>query len=53
MSATETTAATLYDYHSARPIRPATPAELAASIEAERHNSAGVIDVDGRRCYVI
>lgn len=49
--------ATLYDYNTAEPIRPATNEELAASIEAaERDGGAGVILVDDqgdRRCYVV
>lgn len=43
----------LYDYDTAAAIRPATAAEEAASIEAARHDGGrGVIEVDGRRCYV-
>lgn len=42
----------LYDYDTAERIRPATADELAASIAAaERDGGAGVIEVDGRRCY--
>lgn len=48
-------AGTLYDYDTAEPIRPATADELAASSYAAEHKDAGqgVIDVDGRRCYVL
>ena len=42
----------LYDYDTAERIRPATADELAASIAAaERDGGAGVIEIDGRRCY--
>jgi hypothetical protein len=42
----------LYDYDTAERLRPATPEELAASLEAaERDGGAGVIDLDGRRVY--
>lgn len=44
---------TLYDYQTGEAIRPATAAELAASIEAAEHDGgAGVIIIDGRSCYV-
>lgn len=44
---------TLRDYQTGEAIRPATLAELAASIEATRDDGgAGVIVVDGRSCYV-
>jgi hypothetical protein len=55
---TETTTQTaltgyLMDYNTAEAIRPATDAELHASIDAAvRDGGAGVITVDGRRCYV-
>ena len=43
----------LTDYDTAEVIRPATAEERGASIEAAMHDGgAGVIDVDGRRCYV-
>jgi hypothetical protein len=45
--------ATLMDYDAAEPIREATPEEAEASrTQAERDSGAGVILVDGRRCYV-
>ena len=45
--------AKLHDYKTGEVIRDATPAELAESIEAEKHDGgAGVIVVDGRNCYV-
>lgn len=41
------------DHQTGEGIRPATPAELLASIEAESHDGgAGVIVIDGRRCFV-
>lgn len=44
--------ANLYDYRTADYIRPATAAELAASIEAaETDGGAGVIEIDGRSVY--
>ena len=44
----------LMDYATADYLRPATADELAASTDqAERDGGAGVIDVDGRPCYVI
>ena len=43
----------LMDYDTAEAIRPATVEERAESTEAAKHDGgAGVIDVDGRRCYV-
>jgi hypothetical protein len=43
----------LMDYNTAEAIRPATDAEQLASIDAAtRDGGAGVITVDGRRCYV-
>ena len=43
----------LTDYDTGEAIRPATAEERAASIRAAEHDGgAGVIDVDGRRCYV-
>lgn len=44
---------TLMTYDTAETLREATEAETAASIEAAKHDGgAGVIEVDGRRCYV-
>ena len=44
---------TLYDYQSGEEIRAATPQELSDSREqAKSDGGAGVIDVDGRSCYV-
>lgn len=46
--------AVLYDYATGEEIRNATAEELAASIDAAKHDGgAGVIEVDGRSCYVI
>lgn len=43
----------LIDYNTNETIRVATDAEHAASLAAaEIDGGAGVIDVDGRRCYV-
>jgi predicted nucleic acid-binding Zn-ribbon protein len=43
----------LYRHDDAVEIRNATPEELAASIEAAKHDGGvGVILVDGQRCYV-
>lgn len=43
----------LYRYEDAAPIRNATADELAASRRAEEHDGgAGVISIDGIRCYV-
>lgn len=47
-----TSSATLHDYKTGEVIRPATAAELAASIEAAKTDGgAGVIVVDGRSVY--
>lgn len=44
----------LMSYDDAEAIRPATHAEVLASIEAAKHDGgAGVILVDDRRCYVV
>ena len=44
---------TLHAYDTGEELRDATPAELAASVEAARHDGgAGVIEADGVRCYV-
>ena len=46
-------AATLHDYATGEALRPATAEELAASVAAaETDGGSGVIEVDGRRCYV-
>ena len=46
-------APTLHAYDTGEELRDATGEELAASVEAARHDGgAGVIRVDGRRCYV-
>lgn len=43
----------LYDYDTADVIRPATREEREASLAAaERDGGSGVIEVDGRSCYV-
>lgn len=45
---------TLHDYQTGEPIRIATVTEYNASIEAAQSDGgAGVIDVDGRSCYVV
>ena len=52
MNKTPATTASLHDYQTGEFIRPATTSELEESIEAAEHdNGAGVIDVNGRRCY--
>ena len=44
---------TLMDYYTAEDIRPATRDEYHESLDAaDDDGGAGVIDVDGRRCYV-
>ena len=44
---------TLCDYRTGEQIRPATLAELTASMSAAHHDGgAGVIELDGRSCYV-
>jgi hypothetical protein len=44
---------TLHAYDTGAELREATPAELAASVEAARHDGgAGIIEADGVRCYV-
>lgn len=46
--------ATLHNYDTGEAIREATTEELAESIEAAEHDGgAGVIEVDGVRCYVV
>lgn len=43
----------LYDYQTAEALRNATAEELAASVAAAEHDGgAGVIEADGRSCYV-
>ena len=43
----------LCDYDTADTLRPATAEEAIASAEAAEYDGGrGVIDVDGRRCYV-
>ena len=43
----------LCDYRTAETIRPATAEERAESLEAARYDGgAGVIEIDGRSCYV-
>ena len=43
----------LHDYQTGELIRAATPEEMSASVEAAEHDGgAGVIEVDGRSCYV-
>lgn len=50
---TTITSGTLMAYDTAETIREATSEETRASIEAaQRDGGAGVIEVDGRRCYV-
>ena len=50
---TMTPTPTLHRYEDGEELRDATPAELAESVEAARHDGgAGVIRVDGVRCYV-
>ena len=44
---------TLYDYSTGEELRPATAEEQAASEQAaETDGGHGVIEVDGRSCYV-
>ena len=44
---------TLHRYDTGEELRAATASELAESVEAARHDGgAGVIRVDGVRCYV-
>ena len=53
MKTSETNHGDLHDYTTGDYIRPATAAEQAASVtDAESDGGAGVIDVDGRACYV-
>lgn len=52
MNTSEISTATLIDYKTGDMIRPATSAELAASIEAAKTDGgSGVIVVDGVSCY--
>ena len=51
--ADEPAAPTLHRYEDGEELRDATGEELAESVEAARHDGgAGVIRVDGVRCYV-
>jgi hypothetical protein len=53
MTTTETVTARLYDYRTGEYLRAATADELAESLEAaERDGGPGLIEVDGRSCYV-
>ena len=53
MTPTPTPTPTLHRYDTGEELRDATPAELAESVEAARHDGgAGVIEVAGVRCYV-
>jgi hypothetical protein len=53
MTTTDAASPTLNDYKTGEVIRPATPEEARASAEAaERDGGAGVIEVDGRSCFV-
>ena len=46
--------ASLYDYQTGDALRPATEDELRSSIDAaQRDGGAGVIEIDGRPCFVI
>lgn len=50
---TNSTTAKLVEYGTAKILRDATAEELSASVEAAKvDGGAGVIEVDGRRCYV-
>jgi hypothetical protein len=54
MTKNVTASGDLCDYMTGETIRPATDDELEDSIEAaSRDGGAGVIDVDGRSCYVV
>jgi hypothetical protein len=45
--------ANLYDYQTGDDLRPATEDELRSSIDAARQDGgAGVIEIDGRSCFV-
>ena len=53
MKTNETNHGDLHDYATGSYIRPATADERAESLSAaESDGGAGVIDVDGRSCYV-
>ncbi len=50
---TSTDNGNLCDYNTGDTIRPATAEERAESLEAARYDGgAGVIEIDGRSCYV-
>ena len=54
LHAVEVAPGALHDYEGGDYLRPATSAEAAESIAAARADGgAGVIAVDGRRCYVV
>ena len=45
--------ANLYDYQTGDALRPTTEDELRSSIDAARQDGgAGVIEIDGRSCFV-
>jgi hypothetical protein len=53
MENNNTVSPALVDYRTGEVIGKATAAQEAASIAAAQHDGgAGVIEVDGRRCYV-
>jgi hypothetical protein len=53
MTTTETTTARLYDYRTGYYLRAATGEELAESLAAaEDDDGRGIIQADGRSCYV-
>lgn len=53
MTKTTNTYGTLYAYYTGEELRPATEAELEASKAAALEDGGiGVIQVDGRSCYV-
>jgi hypothetical protein len=46
--------ASVHDYQTGDVLRPATEDELRSSIDAaQRDGGAGVIEIDGRLCFVI
>jgi hypothetical protein len=53
MTTTDNTTARLYDYRTGEYLRAATIDELTQSLDAAEHDDGrGVIQVDGRSCYV-
>jgi len=53
-AAPHASAPTLHQYDTGEELRDATPDEVVESVEAARHDGgAGVIEVDGVRCYVV